>query len=222
MLLLCSTAKRIKSMKRIKFGLIAFALFFAAYHSVYFEPLDKMRSQAQQTAFDPSGYAASFWNNQLMKNLSGAVDAVQLLDLFEADMKQAVSRYAKTLGIASTHAYLVKGAGRIIATDDEGLLLSVRQPENKPDILIQTDYIFGNAIRDASGLIHVSEFPSSMDFNSISVEINNIVKTHVVAAIRKDAAIGKRVTFIGATQVSEEEQNITPLLVVPIQVEIDR
>ena len=210
-----------KSMKRLKYILIALILIIAAYNSVYFEPLDETKSQANPDTFDPVLYAADFWNNRLMNSLSDAVDAATLLDLFETDMQQAVSTYGNTLGIASIHAYLIKGQGRILSKNDDGVVLSVRAPDRNPDILLQTDYIYGNAIRDASGLIGVSQFSNTMDFNNISVEINKIVKEEVVPAIREMAHVGRRVHFVGASEVSEDSPDLYPLSVIPIRVEID-
>ena len=206
-------------MKKLKFIFWIIFIIFIVYNSVYFEPLDKVKSRTKGETFDPGQYAMELWNDRLLGNLEGAVDAATLLNLFERDMQQAIDKYANTLGIASTHAYLVKGHGRILVQNDEGVLLTVREPDTVPDIVLQTEYIFGNAIRDACGLINVSEFPSTMDFNNISVEINKIVKKEVVPEILKNIEIGKMMYFIGAAEVNEDNPEIHPLKIIPISVE---
>lgn len=207
-------------MKSAKYIIIALGIPVIAYFSVYFEPLDKTQSLARQGAFDPSEYVHQFWDNLVQKKLSDAVDAAVLLDLFEKDMQQAVSKYAHTLGIASTHAYLIRGTGRIIGMSDEGVEVSLAPNGETADILIKTSYIFGNAVRDASGLVHVSDFPSTMEFNNISVEINKIVKEQVIPPFLEQAKIGRVVDFIGATEVSEDSPEIHPLAIIPIQVTV--
>ena len=49
--------------------------------------------------------------------------------------------------------------------------------EAKPEVIIQTGNIFGNAARDATGLLDVNIFANSRDFNDIASEINRRIDT---------------------------------------------
>jgi predicted lipoprotein len=207
----------------VKIHHIAFTItaLLLLYHSFYFEPLDRVKENARRGEFDPAAYARDFWDNKLPAKLPEAVDAAALIALFRSDMKTAVSRYSRTLGVSETHAYLVQGSGRILSVSREAVMLAlVNTPEFK--VKLTMDLIFGNAIRDASGLINVSDFPSTMMFNTVSSKINTIVNQEVIPPFRTKAEKGAVVRFFAACEVHEEADadDMNPLETIPIQLQI--
>jgi predicted lipoprotein len=206
-----------KGSKYIKYILGLLALGFMIYHSIYFESLEKVRHKEISTQFNAKAFATDFWESKLLKHLNNAVDVVILLELFSTNMPEAVNRYAHTLGVSSQHAYLIKGQGIIKSINSKGLLLSLTAAPNH-QLFIATSEIFGNAVRDASGLLDVSDFPSTMEFNTISVEINQIVLSQVVPIILDQAREGQIVEFIGAAEVNEDNPKINPLRIIPIKI----
>ena len=190
---------------------------FVFSQSVYFRRLDTVRSRQDLERFDPQSFARDYWDARLPGVLDHAVDAALLLDLFGNDMATAVRDHARTLGIASRHTYLVRGSGRIVSLGEPGILVSLNEIPGQ-DILMATEDIYGNEIRDVSGLIDVSDFPSSMEFNMISSEINRIVRDEVVKPAAARAAKGESVRFVGAVEVSEDTPNINPLRIIPIRI----
>lgn len=201
------------------FVMLVFGLLMS--RSCYFERLDKAKEQAERKAFDPAEYARDFWDNKLMKNLDRAVDAQTLLELLNTDIKRARDKYGRTLGISSVCCFLLSGQGTVISMSEDGVFVSMEAPRSDPDIIIATSYIFGNAIRDASGLVDASQFPNSRDFNNISEQINKIVATHVIPPFLEKVDKGITVRFVGAAEVSEDEPEIHPLYVIPILLEIE-
>ena len=187
------------------------------YNSVYIQPLDKVSATADSQVFDPVAYAQNFWQNGLPKETARAVETSVLLNLLNSDMTQAIEKYGRTLGIASFHSFLVKGKGRITEISDYGLLISL-DDDSGVNVLLMTLDLFGNAIRDASGLIDVADFANSMEFNTISVEINNIVRKDFVPQALEEASIGREVHFTGAVQLSENDPAIQPLSLIPIDI----
>jgi predicted lipoprotein len=188
--------------------------------SCYFERLDKAKEQAERKTFDPEEYARDFWDNKLMKNLDRAMDAQTLLELLNTDIKKARDKYGRTLGISSVCCFLLSGQGTVISMSKDGVFVSMEAPRSDPDIIIATSYIFGNAIRDASGLVDADQFPNSRDFNNISEQINKIVATRVIPPFLEKVEKGVTVRFVGAAEVSEDEPKIHPLYVIPILLEI--
>jgi predicted lipoprotein len=184
---------------------VAFAVFLL-YSGVYFEDLEKVRRLRQQKAFDPAKYARHFWDNQLIGVLDRAVDVGELIELFNSNMAEAVRRYGKAPGVSRVYAYLLTGEGKIVAVGEDGLQVSVRGPQDNPDVLLATGlYIPGNAVRDASGLIDVSKFSDTMKFNEISGEINKIVVKEVIKPFMDEGpGVGMTVKFYGATQVAQD------------------
>lgn len=184
--------------------------------SCYFERLDKAKERTERKAFDPAEYARDFWDNKLMKNLDRAVDTQTLLELLNTDIKRARDKYGRTLGISSVCCFLLSGQGTVISMNEDGVFVSIKRPPSDPDIIIATSYIFGNAIRDASGLVDADQFPNSRDFNNISEQINKIVTTWVIPPFLEKVKKGINVEFVGAAEVSEDEPQIHPLRLVPI------
>lgn len=192
--------------KFCKYTVAVVIIAFLLYHSLFFENLQKVKERQRRQAFNAAEYARDFWDNQLSAVLDSAVDAGELIELFNMDMAGAVKKYGKTPGVSRVYAYLLTGRGRIIAAGEEGLKVSVREPQANPDVFIATGlYIPRSAVRDASGLIDVSEFSNTMKFNEISGEINKIVVKEVIRPfLNNNPVAGMTVRFSGATQVARD------------------
>lgn len=201
------------------FAILIFGVLLS--RSCYFERLDKAKEQAENKAFDPAEYARDFWDNKLMKNLDRAVDAQMLLELLNTDIKRAREKYGRTLGISSVCCFLLSGRGTVISMNEDGVFVSIKSLPVDADIIIATNYIFGNAVRDSCGLVDAAEFPNSRNFNNISEQINKIVATDVIPPFLEKVDQGITVRFVGAAEVSEDEPEIRPLYVIPILLEIE-
>lgn len=179
--------------------------------SLEFRRLDEKRAEEQAARFSPAEYARDFWDRRLPAALGNPRAAEELIRLFNTDMKAAIAQ-GRTLGQSRVHAYLLQGAGRIVAVQKDGLLVSALADDPNPEILLCTgSYIAGNAVRDASGLIDVSAFSDTMKFNRISAEINRIVVQEVIKpCLDRGPQVGMTVRFLGAAEVSEDATEKTP------------
>jgi len=184
-------------------GLVALLLLLLL--SVRFENLEDRRLKQRAEQFDAAEYARDLWDRRLSTVLDQAGDAGILLHLFNTDMTAAIAQ-GRTLGESRVHAYLLKGRGTVVSLSDKGLALSVTEPAGQPEILIVTGaFVSGNAVRDASGLVNVSDFSESMKFNRISFEINRILVQEVIGPFMADPpTIGRAVRFVGAAEVVED------------------
>ena len=176
--------------------------------------------------FNAAEYARDFWENQLFSVFDKAVDAEELIELFNTNINEAIRRYGKAPGVSRTYAYLIRGNGKILTIAEDFLQVSIREPQINPDIKITTGfYIPGNAVRDASGLIDVSEFSDTMKFNEISGEINKILVKEVIRPfLDKKPQVGKTISFFGATQVAQdatEAKELQLVEVVPIRLKLE-
>lgn len=192
--------------KVLKYTVAVAIVAFLLYSGVYFEDLEKVRQLRQQKAFDPAKYARDFWDNQLIGVLDRAVDVEELIELFNTNMPEAVKRYGKTPGVSRVYAYLLTGEGEIVAAREDGWEVRVDETKENPDVFVETGrYIPGNEVRDASGLVDVSEFDDTMKFNEISCEINKIVVNEVIKPFMDEGPrVGMTVKFYGATQVAKD------------------
>jgi predicted lipoprotein len=206
-------------MKRVcKYAVAAAIIAFLLYQSIYFKNLEDVKEQRQREAFNAVEYARDFWDNQLFSVLDKAVDAKELIELFNTNMDEAIRKYGKAPGVSRTYAYLIEGNGKILAIGENFFHVSTRDPQTNPDIRIMSGfYIPGNAIRDASGIIDVSKFTDTMKFNEISSEINKIVVKEVIKPfLDKKPKVGNIIRFFGATQVAQDaaEENLFGQLVI--------
>jgi predicted lipoprotein len=200
-------------MKKVcKYAAASLLIAFMGYHSIYLENLEDVKQQRRRETFDAAEYARDFWDNRLFGVLDDAVDAKELIDLFNTNMTKAVKKYGKAPGVSRTYAYLIKGNGKIISIADDFLQISIQEPQRNPDIRIMSGfYVPGNAVRDASGLIDVSEFTDTMKFNEIGSEINKIIVKEVIRPfLEKKPQAGETIRFAGATKVAQDatEENL--------------
>ncbi len=205
-------------MKRVcKYAVVAAVIAFLLCYSIYFKSLDDVKEQRQRERFNAAEYARDFWDNQLPNVLDKAIDVKELIELFNTNMDEAIRKYGKAPGISRIYAYLIKGNGKIVAIGEDFLEVSIEDPQTNPDIKIMSGfYIPGNAVRDASGIIDVSEFTDTMKFNEISSEINKIVVKEVIKPfLDKKPKVGNTIWFFGATQVAQDasEENLFGQLV---------
>jgi predicted lipoprotein len=195
-----------------KYAIVAVVIAFLVYHSIYFKSLEDVKEQQQREKFNAAQYAREFWDNQLPNVLNKAIDIKELIELFNTNMNEAVKSYGKAPGVSRIYAYLIKGNGKILTIAEDFLEVSIREPQTNPDIKIMSGfYIPGNAVRDASGLVNVSEFTDTMKFNEISSEINKIVVKEVIRPfLDKKPKVDNKISFFGATQVAQDaaEENL--------------
>jgi predicted lipoprotein len=107
----------------------------------------------------------------------------------------------------------------VIGVTNDEVALALTQSATQPEIVLPTGLLFGNAVRDATGLLDVSDYPNSQDFNGISQALNHIIETRVLPTLRERAEVGATVRFVGCTEIADESTDLKPLRVVPIQIE---
>jgi predicted lipoprotein len=189
-----------------------------AYNSVYFRKLDAMK--ASSSKFDAKAFARNYFNNKLIPSLSVAVEINQLISLLESNKEQTFERYGHALGIGNIRYFLVKGEGQITSINENDITILAKADTATKSICIATEFVFGNAIRDASGKIDINEFSNTMDFNSVSSEINKIVRAKVLPAFKASVKKGNTVQFAGAVELNKEHLNVDDIELMPAQLKI--
>jgi predicted lipoprotein len=196
------------------FGVLALVL----YNSVYFRSLSEVTAERKLLQFLPDSYAKNFWDNELMPNLGNAVDLNFLMNILETEKEKAFDNYSNALGIGNIRYFFVTGQGQIQAINEYNVLLKTIDQDY--EVKIATEFIFGNAVRDASGFIDINEFSNTMDFNNISAEINKIIRGKVVPPFLLNAGVGDLVTFHGAIELNQAHLDLDSVEVIPVKLEI--
>ena len=212
-------------------GVVVLLYFLPPFHVV---PLEAARSESAAAVFDAAAFVETFWEDRLLKSTDSAVDAGELLAAFKTDPADAAKRFGHRLGLSGASSYFVSGSGRIVAVEGGAIAIALRdggtiafqdgsttalQDASSKAVVIETGPVFGNAIRDGSGLLDVSDFPNSQDFNALSSEINRRVEERVFPLLKKKAAIGLAVRFVGGVEITDTETEISPLRLVPVVIE---
>ena len=179
-------------------------------------PLKEAREQSATAAFDAVSFVEGLWNEKLSKGVPDAVDASDLLAAFGNDRNGAAARYGHRLGLSGNASYFVSGSGEITSIDKGTIQITLKEGGM---VTINTGPVFGNAIRDGSGLLDVSEFPNSQDFNALSSEINRRVEEEVFPLLNEKAAVGVKVRFHGGVDIADSPTEISPLNLVPVMIE---
>ena len=203
----------------LKYGLWAAAAALVGYNSVYFKPLDQVKAAgtAQATTFAADAYAQTFWTAKLKPAASTtATDLSQLLPLLKTDSEKAFGTYSHALGIGNIRYFLVKGTGTVTSVGDNAISVSLPTGET---VELATEFIFGNAARDASGIIQITDFDNTTDLNNVSAALNEIVRQQVVPPLKTMAAPGRKLSFVGAMELNQAHPHLNTLTLIPIAIQ---
>jgi predicted lipoprotein len=208
-----------------RFAPLFLALAAGAGICLLFPPvrLVPLRHQAAQTnaVFNAAAYAADFWSQRLLPALRDAPDAALLLSALASNAPAAAAAYGKTPGMSDAVYYLMQGTGTVCSVQPKAVGVALGQAGGEADLLLGTGMLFGNTVRDASGLLDASLFPNSQHFNDLSTELNRIVETRVISRLKAGAAPGRRLRFAAAAEVESGAEAERPLKVVPVEVEFE-
>jgi predicted lipoprotein len=178
------------------------------------------REQTAAVAFNAETFVERLWNGPMKEAAEHAVDARELISAIQQDPKAAHEKYGRSGGLGSSYFYFVRGEGRVVAVDKDRLSLALVPNAARADVVLTTGNIFGNAIRDGTGVVNISDFPDSQNFNAVSSEINRRIEDLVLPAVRKEAKVGMTVRFAGCAEIVDESTDLHPLQVVPLSVEL--
>jgi predicted lipoprotein len=202
----------------IKYLVSIATILLVAYHSVYFKKLDEVKAAQAAKTFDAAIYAQKFWDDKLMPGLVNAVDVSTLLPMLAAGPAQAFANYSHALGIGNIKYFLVHAEGKVAAVDAVNITVAVTALPGQ-QVKIATEYIFGNAARDATGLININDFSNTMDFNNVSAGINKIIRAKVLPLL-KEAKVGDSISFTGALELNKEHLNLVQIEIIPLAINI--
>lgn len=205
----------------IRYLLFVAVIALLAYNSVYFKKLDEVK--AGTAGFDAAGYAQDFWEKKLTPGLPEAVELGALTEQLKAEKEKAFKQHSHALGIGNIRYFLVKGKGIVAdVSENEVSVILADAGENAGNVRIATEYIFGNAVRDASGAIDINAFTNSMDFNNVSAEINKLIREKVVPPFKSKVKKGDRVVFHGAIELNREHLQLNNMEIIPVSLQIEK
>ncbi len=196
-------------MKKIVFAVIGI---FLAYHSIYFRKLSEMKTK-ENTEFNFNKLADSLYYQGIM-NTKSAVNISNLIALKKSNQDSAFATFGNRLGIGNTAFFMVSFSGKIIEKSEQGLLI---RSDGGADIWIDTKFIFGNAIRDASRMVKLTDFKTNADFNKLSEALNTIIREKAMPQSLSTLEINQNIDVLGAVKLTKNMEETMPLTILPVK-----
>lgn len=206
-------------MKRYRYLLLGIAIVILAYFSIEVKALDEVK-QSLEATFDAKAFARDFLDKKMAPVLPQAISLPELLAKLSQNKTEAFEKYSHAVSIGDLRNFLVQGEGKVTEIQENEVLLSLSNTNPAQTIHLATEFIYGNAIRDAAGLFDIKNFSNSNDINSIAAEINRIIRSEVIPPFRKQVKAGDTVQFIGALELNQARLNVRQLEILPIQLSL--
>jgi predicted lipoprotein len=187
------------------------------YNSIYVKTLKRAHASVAGSNFKASDFSNKLWNEQLPLKIDSAVQLVQLIPLLQSNSEQAFLTYSHALAIGNIRYFLVRFTGSVTKINQDDMDIRILDGDSTVDLKLATEFVYGNAIRDASGLVNVNDFTNSSDLNAISEELNKIVRNNVILAFKRTIKVGDKVEIVGAVELNKEHFDIHDIEVIPLR-----
>ncbi|MDA3614382.1 DUF2291 family protein [Polluticaenibacter yanchengensis] len=201
--------------KLIKIVVFLAILIVVGFKSVYFRKLDEMQVSAG-SGLDVAAYTANYFK-ELNPLLDTSVNVVTLYQALKNKDLSLVKSKGHSLSLGSLKYIMVSGQGIVAKVDSGSIIVNAINNEMVEPVYIETEFIFGNAIRDASGIVKLSDFTNTTDLNNVSSEINKTIRETVVKPFVSTVQKGDTISFNGAIEINEKYLNVSDLQVMPIR-----
>lgn len=183
--------------------------------SVFVEPLHERTQREKKGNFSPRELADDFWKHRRREALAAAIELGIFDSLLRTNAPFLKSHWGRTVGVASSHSFLVKGS---LTTGGSGSDTWPVAMYGQTSYSLRVKHIFGNTVRNAVGCFNVDDFENTMDFNALSAELNARVASEIVAEGITSLPRSSTLRFTGALELHD---GATPkeLEIIPLKIE---
>jgi len=205
--------------KIIKYLLLLAIVVLLGYKSIYFKKLSDVQKNGKQK-FDAAAFAQKLWDEKMPAKIEEAVELATLIHAIETKPSDAFSKYSNAMSIGNYRYSLVKAEGIVSAINEDEVIMQVSHADSLMPVKIATEYVYGNAIRDASALLDIKDFTNTADLNSISEAFNKTVRTTVLPGFKKQVKKDDKIEVIGAVEINKEHIKLNGLELIPLRLKI--
>jgi predicted lipoprotein len=208
-------------MKRaVRYILLLLVIALVGYKSVYFQKLSERKNKTAGN-FDAAAFSKKLWETRLPARLDSAIELSALISAIRTNPTEAFANHSNSISIGNYRYSLVKIEGQVESIGEDEILLKAKAPgDSSIRVIIATEYIYGNAVRDASGLVNIKDFSGSNDLNNISEELNKEIRSHVLPPFKKMVKPGDRLALAGAIELNREHIRFNDVEIIPMRVKI--
>ena len=200
--------------KLIKYILVVAVIGMVGYNSVYVKKLSEVKNK-DLSKFDAVDFSKKLWDEQLPGRLDTAIELSAWINAIKTDSIAGMERVSNAMAIGNYRYSLVKIKGRAGAIGEDDFILNA---DSQVNIKVATEFIYGNAIRDASGLVDIRNFVNTNDLNNISEELNKKVRTTVLPALKRNLKPGALLEITGAIEFNKEHLRLKDLEMIPVRI----
>ena len=205
--------------KPLKIILSIVVVALLGYNSVYIKKLSEVNNTTTNK-FDAAAFSRQLWKEKLPAKQDSAVELTMLIKLVKANPGNAFQQYSNAIDIGNYRYSLVKTGGVVDAVNEDEVLISIPTDDGSTNATIETEFIYGNTLRDASGLINVKDFTNTSDLNDIGQQLNDIIKEEVIPPFKKAVKKGDKVALTAAIKINQEHINFNNLELIPTRIQI--
>jgi predicted lipoprotein len=192
---------------------------FLAYNSVYIKKLSDVKGNAIEK-FDAGSFTQKLWDEKLPAKMDSAIELTTLITAIATQPQDAFNKYTNALAIGNYRYAMVKTTGVVVEVNEDDLLLQVPVDDSMLKLRVATEFIYGNAIRDASNLVEVKNFPNTTDLSRISEELNKTVRAVVLVPFKKAVKKGDKIAITGAIEINKAHINWSEPEIIPVRLQI--
>ena len=188
--------------------------------SIRIEPLG---SQDQQdTVFDVAAYVDAFFADSLVERIDAAPEVCTLIDELSLATEDEWAVMGNQVAIGSKYCFLTRGNGIVARVDTDAVVLRLAGSDGPRNVRVATEYVFGNEVRDASGMIRLEDFDDLTVFNQLSEVINERIRTQVLPTFVNSVEVRDSVFVAGACCMNTRLRDMEDIELIPIELNIYR
>lgn len=201
--------------KLLQYSILFMFLAFVVYQSVYIKKLNEVNT-AKQT-FDVQSFSRKFVANDIKLSVDSSLELMEWRRGMLQDPETTFSRYTHALNIGNIRYGMVHGEGRVVSITENEVTLRVKQDSASVTVYVQTEFVYGNAVKEATGTIKLTDFNSTTDLNNVSKEVNKIIRTELLPNFKSNVRVGQFVYFAGAIEENKEHVKVNEFELYPVQ-----
>ncbi len=205
--------------KPVKYIILVAVIGLLGYKSVYFKNLSDVKNNSA-VKFDAAAFAKKLWDEKMPARIDNAIDLSQLIQEVTAVKDSGLLKHSNALAIGNYRYALVKALANVTVVNDDEVLIQIPLKDSVIHAVLATEYIYGNAIRDASGLVDVKNFPNTTELNSISEELNKIIRVSVLPSFKSTVKKGDKLNITAAIEINKEHINWSGIELIPVRLQI--
>lgn len=194
-----------------------FWLLLPPFSIVSLDENGQVPSDGEEVVFDAGESADRIWADTLAPSMANATALDDLVAAVSASPEKARGQFGNQAGEGATTYYFARGEGRVVEVKGRRATIDVQG--TKVDLLVAPP-VFGNTVRDGTGLIDVNKLPGLEEYNAVSAALNLKVENDVMSPLADLVQVDAQISFVGCAKAPSTLKEGSILEFTPLKVEV--